>query len=165
MAKKKSKKSKPRRRRMSGPGGVDFKSPLGVMVGGVAGTYLVNGPLKTSSVVAPAMAIGGVIGAKFVKNPIGKAIMWGVAAAGAISLAQNAGVISGVRRMGSRVILNGPGSLSSIAGQRRGRVIGMNQAQANAVAARRNPGRGRVIAGGPLSAIAGVPTGWDDGDI
>lgn len=158
MAKKrKSSKVHHRRRRIGAVGGFDIKTPAMVAAGAIGGTWLINGPMKTSSWINLAMIGGGLLIPKFI--PKFGAVGAGMVAAGGISMLQNANIISGVAPM---VHIGGgpPGStpISSIAGHRR-RMGAMGPAQATALANRRQAaGSGRVIIGQvnkPISSIAG----------
>jgi hypothetical protein len=153
---KKIKKKTHRRRRMGAMGGLDLKTPLMVTAGAVGATYLINGPMKTTSWINIAAIGGGILLAKFM--PKAAAVGAGMVAAGGVSILQNANVLSG---MGRGVIIHGgpPGSgpLSSIAGRR-----GMGALPPKAAAAfntrQAAAGKKRVIIGQmnhPISSIAG----------
>lgn len=160
MAKRKKAKSTKRRRRMSGPGKMDLITPAAVIAGAAGGTFLVNGPLKTESWSNIAVAAGGLAMSIFMKSPSMKAVGYGLAAAGAVSMLQNANIISGIGTAPFYVGLpGGAGPISAIAGGRR--VGNVSTGQRNAAAIRNAANRnGQVILNGlpmkPISAIAGA---------
>jgi hypothetical protein len=157
MARKKGKTAK-RRRRVSGIGGFDFMAPAMVMVGAAAGTYIINGPMKTTSWVNYA-AIGlGAALPMFVKSPMAKNFGLGLVAAGGVSALQNAGVISGTGVYVGSAGGAGPiPSLGSMTASQRGAQAIRNRAAGNS----------RVILNGipsdgnsPISSIAGATRNW-----
>jgi hypothetical protein len=139
------------RRRVGALGGLDIKTPLMVTAGAVGATYLINGPMKTTSWINIAAIGGGILIQKFA--PSMAAVGAGMVAAGGISILQNANVISGV----GRVIINGgpPGAMpiSSVAGRNLNRMPANSRA---ALQTRMNAaGANRVVVGGPISSVAG----------
>lgn len=158
MTKKKTGKKKTyRKRRMSGFGGIDFMTPLKVSAGAVGATYLINGPMKTTSWINMAAIGGGFLLGKF--SPKMAAVGAGMVAAGVVSVLQNANVVSGVGRV---MIHGGPpgsGPISSLSGMGRRRMGNIPPKAAAAMAVRQAAsGPGRVIIGqvnSPISSISG----------
>lgn len=176
MARRKTKKHHRRhhRRGMGRIGGLDLKTPALATLGAVGGTYIINGPMKTTSWVNIGVIAAGVLLPKFVKNPAMVPIGAGLVAAGGISILQNANVISGVRTMGR--VMVGPGRplkpISAVAGIAAppNQPGTMTQRQLNAELNRRHAAQrrpGRVIMGTtggsrqPISSVAG----FDDTDL
>jgi hypothetical protein len=160
---KKTKTTHRRRRRMGAMGGIDMKSAGMVMGGAALSTYIINGPMKTTSWINYVMIGGGVFLGKLAPNFA--AVGWGLAAGGAISALQNANIISGVS---PRMIINGgpPGSfpLSSIAGRRH---MGNLPPKAAAAAATRRAaaGNSRVIIGTENHPLSSIASDYDPCDL
>ena len=161
MAKRKTKRSAPKKkRRMGAAGGFSIGEPLGTAAGAILGTYVINGPMQTTSYVNIGAIAVGLIIPRFSKSPIVQAVGNGLVAAGAVSIMQNASVINGVpmgrvvARMGRRR-MGGP--ISSVAGmndaQRRAQQIQMNAGRTvlNGV----NVGNRGNMRRSPVSSVAG----------
>jgi hypothetical protein len=138
MAKRKTKRSAPKKkRRMGAAGGFSIGEPLGTAAGAILGTYVINGPMQTTSYVNIGAIAVGLIIPRFSKSAIVQAVGNGLVAAGAVSIMQNASVINGVpmgrviARRGRGRVMGGP--ISSVSG--------MNDAQRRAAQITRNAGR------------------------
>lgn len=167
MAKKAKRRHTGRKKGRRRVGAFDIKSVpwMGiaeVAAGGIVGTYLVNGPLKTTS-SANILMVGAGVALALVAPKLWPAGA-GIAAAGAISAAQNANFISGTHGMGRMVVNGGPAGsrpIAQVAGGRGRRMMGtLSPVQQNAMNVRNQAaGANRVIIGAqsnhPISAVAG----------
>jgi hypothetical protein len=163
MAKKRKKSAPKRKRRMGAAGGFNIGEPLGTAAGAILGTYVINGPMQTTSYVNIGAIAVGLIIPRFSKSPVVQAVGNGLVAAGAVSIMQNANVISGMgrviaRRHSGRIMNGGP--ISSVAGmnsaQRRAQQITMNAGQGGRTVLNGvNVGNRGGMRRSPISSVSG----------
>lgn len=107
---------------MGAAGGFSIGEPLGTAAGAILGTYVINGPMQTTSYVNIGAIAVGLIIPRFSKSAVVQAVGNGLVAAGAVSIMQNASVINGVGRVIARRHSGrmGGGPISSVAGMNQG---------------------------------------------
>lgn len=142
MATKRKKKTPTKRRRMGAAsgGGSFITGALSTAAGAVLGTYVINGPMETTSYVnIGAIVVGAVIPRFMPKSGIVEGIGNGLIAAGMVSIFQNANVINGMKQ---RTVLGrlshrrmGAAPIASVAGPN------MSKTQRNAALITANAGR------------------------
>lgn len=141
-----------------GAAGSGFKimDPLGTAGGAILGTYLINGPMSSTSYASIGSVIVGLIIPRFSKSSVVEAVGNGLVAAGAISIMQNANVISGIpmRNIASPRRRMGALPISSVAGTGSQLNISQRNAQNTVRAASR---QGRTVLNGVPSEKVMTP--------